>query len=475
MPSAIRHRRRSTAALSLLAALGATLSGVAASAAPQDAVSIPTAPAKIEIAAAQLGAPGQAVTPYPSATTMWGIDGPITDVNVDLNWVTHGYPNDLDIVLVSPAGTAVMLVSDACMTKPITQAYWTIDDEAASSLPVFDLPFSGPCTSGTYKPTNLGDNDSLPATAPAGGYQSTLADFRGENPNGTWQLFVHDDTNRAPSGSDHGALVSGFRVIVTTASQSVVVPAETDGEGPATPYPLTIPVSGKVGVIEDVSVLLHGIGHSRPDDLDILLVAPGGQKILLMSDACGHFAPPLGKTWRLNDRDPAMSDNGNCNLGGGGGGGINFAPTAYEPGDVMPAPAPAGPYSTGLLSSLYGTNPNGDWKVYINDDFVAHSGYLSDVSLSFELGARDTTAPNTTISAGPVSPTRSRTAGFSFSATEPGSTFQCRLDDRAWRACTSPRSYSRLVLGRHVFRVRATDLAGNRDATPATWTWRIRK
>lgn len=463
------HHTRSAAALTLALAIGATLSGVA-TAAPDTAVSAPNNPQAIVIDAPTSADTSQKANPYPSTTTMWGIDGPITDVNVDLNQVTHGWASDLDIVLKSPQGTAVLLVSDSCGAGPVIQNYWTIDDEAANPLP------TSQCTSGSWKPSNPGlfpSPDILPAPAPLS-HEHSLSAFDGENPNGTWQLFVHDDTNRFPNGSDHGVILNGFRVLITTQSQSIVVPAEADGEGPATSYPLTIPVSGKVGVIEDVFVYLHGIGHSRPDDLDILLVAPGGQKIMLMSDACGHFPPPLGKTWRLNDRDPAMSDNGNCNLGGAGGGGINFAPTDHEPGDVMPAPAPAGPYSNGLLRSLYGTNPNGDWKVYINDDFVAHSGYLSDVSISFELGAPDTLAPQTTISAGPVSPTRSRNAAFSFAANENGSTFQCKLDDRAWRACTSPRSYARLALGRHVFRVRATDLAGNRDASPATWTWRIR-
>lgn len=463
------HRSRSAAALTLALAIGATLSGVA-TAAPNDAVSAPGNPQGIIIDSSTDADTPQRAEPYPSTTTMWGIDGPITDVDVDLDQVTHGFASDLDIVLKSPAGTAVLLVSDSCGAGPVIQNYWTIDDEAVSQLP------GSECASGSWRPSNPGlfpTPDILPPPAPLS-LEHSLSAFDGENPNGTWQLFVHDDQNRYPNGADHGVVLNGFRVLITTQSQSIVAPAESDGEGPATPYPLTIPVSGKVGVIQDVFVYLHGIGHSRPDDLDILLVAPGGQKIWLMSDACGHFAPPLGKTWRLNDRDPAMPDNGNCNLGGAGGGGTNFAPTAYEPGDVMPSPAPAGPYSTGLLPSLYGTSPNGDWKVYVNDDFIAHSGYLSDVSLSFELGAPDTVAPNTRITAGPPSPTRSRRAAFSFSATDDGSTFQCRLDDRAWRACTSPRSYARLASGRHVFRVRAIDLAGNRDATPATWSWRIR-
>ena len=58
-------------------------------------------------------------------------------------------------------------------------------------------------------------------------------------------------------------------------------------------------------------------------------------------------------------------------------------------------------------------------------------------------------------------------ARFAFTSTEPGSTFQCRLDDRKFRACKSPKRYRGLPAGKHVFRVRAIDPAGNVDRTPA--------
>ncbi len=40
-------------------------------------------------------------------------------------------------------------------------------------------------------------------------------------------------------------------------------------------------------------------------------------------------------------------------------------------------------------------------------------------------------------------------------------------------ACVSPFEVSGLVVGGHEFAVRATDAAGNTDATPAVHTWTV--
>jgi uncharacterized repeat protein (TIGR01451 family) len=84
----------------------------------------------------------------------------------------------------------------------------------------------------------------------------------------------------------------------------------------------------------------------------------------------------------------------------------------------------------------------------------------------------DVTAPDTTITSGPPGTHQSRTATFGFAATEV-STFTCSLDGAAWTTCTSPMTYDGLSTGTHTFRVRATDAAGNTDASPATWTFTV--
>ncbi len=85
----------------------------------------------------------------------------------------------------------------------------------------------------------------------------------------------------------------------------------------------------------------------------------------------------------------------------------------------------------------------------------------------------DTVPPDTTISSGPSGTTVATTASFSFSATEAGSSFECKLDGGSWAGCSSPKSLSGLTVGSHAFSVRAKDSAGNVDPTPAGRSWTV--
>ena len=83
--------------------------------------------------------------------------------------------------------------------------------------------------------------------------------------------------------------------------------------------------------------------------------------------------------------------------------------------------------------------------------------------------------PDTTIDSGPAegSTTDDNAPSFTFSSSEPNSTFECRLDGGAWEPCDSPKAYTDLADGPHSFEVRATDEAGNTDPTPASRSWTI--
>ncbi len=82
--------------------------------------------------------------------------------------------------------------------------------------------------------------------------------------------------------------------------------------------------------------------------------------------------------------------------------------------------------------------------------------------------AIDTTPPETVIDSGPSGTIATGTAAFAFHASEPGSSFECKLDGGGFAPCGSPRTLSALANGAHSFAVRAIDAVGNVDPTPAT-------
>jgi subtilisin-like proprotein convertase family protein len=162
----------------------------------------------------------------------------------------------------------------------------------------------------------------------------------------------------------------------------------TDAAGPATVYPSTINVSGFNGNIGRISVNLHGISHTFPDDLDLLLVGPGGQKVILMSDAGGdqRFAITHAMLTFEEDAPDTLPDRAEITSG-------TYRPTDFEPGDAFPAGAPAGPYGASL-GVLTGTNPNGNWQLYVADDEAKDSGRIaSGWSLTITRAGANVTPP----------------------------------------------------------------------------------
>jgi hypothetical protein len=88
-------------------------------------------------------------------------------------------------------------------------------------------------------------------------------------------------------------------------------------------------------------------------------------------------------------------------------------------------------------------------------------------------GGGDNAAPQTTITKAPQGEIQKDSAKFKFRSNEGGSTFECKLDGKPFKRCSSPRTYKNLDEGKHKFQVRATDAAGNTDGTPAKAKFRV--
>ena len=175
--------------------------------------------------------------PYASTIPVSGLTGAITDVNVTLTNINHSFPDDIDVLLVGPAGKRIILMSDTGGSNVITGVNITFDDAAAASL-----PDSTVIASGSFKPTNIGVADPFPDVLPSGqvaggeAYPSgttagpgTLAStFNGTDPNGTWSLYVIDD-----AGGQTGNIMGGWSLDIAAggAHNKRFTPADFDGDG----------------------------------------------------------------------------------------------------------------------------------------------------------------------------------------------------------------------------------------------------
>lgn len=72
----------------------------------------------------------------------------------------------------------------------------------------------------------------------------------------------------------------------------------------------------------------------------------------------------------------------------------------------------------------------------------------------------------------PPATTTSRSASFTFSASEPGVSFACSYDGGPFQACQSPHTVTDVGVDDHTLAVRATDAAGNTGA-PAIASWTV--
>jgi uncharacterized repeat protein (TIGR01451 family) len=140
---------------------------------------------------------------------------------------------------------------------------------------------------------------------------------------------------------------------------------------PATPYPSNVFVSGLSGTITDVNLTLKGVNHTSPDDIDAMLVGPGGQNLVALSDAGGSTAV---SNFQVTFDDAAASP-----LPDTGGWGVSPATaqvSSYPPVESFPAPAPA-PSAATTLATFNSTAPNGTWALYVIDDALGTGGSIA--------------------------------------------------------------------------------------------------
>ncbi|QCW52279.2 PKD domain-containing protein [Nocardioides dongxiaopingii] len=246
----------------------------------------------------------------------------------------------------------------------------------------------------------------------------TTLDVTGVKPNANHMVHVHEETCASNNGGAH------FRFDETqpfAEANEIWLPFTADATGASTLVEDTMPI--RAGA-KAVSIVIHD-----PDN--------GAKRI-----GCVDLAPStadLTYDWDFGD--------------GTTGTGADPDHTYAEPGTYT---------ATVTVGSVHaGHMPGHDATTTAEVEIVVEDGETPD-----------TTAPQTTVTAGPTGTVRSTTATFRLASDESG-TFECRLNGGAWRPCASPATFTNLRQGAQRLEVRAVDAAGNEDATPVVRTWKV--
>ena len=138
-------------------------------------------------------------TPYGSLITPQCVTNVVRNVTVELHGLTHDFPADVSVLLMSPEGRTVMLMAGVGGGDDINPGVDLLFTDNAILLP----PEGTLLTNGVYHPSNYRPGLTMPAPVPGRPYSTNLSTFIGAQANGPWRLFVYDD-----SPGDGGAIVS---------------------------------------------------------------------------------------------------------------------------------------------------------------------------------------------------------------------------------------------------------------------------
>lgn len=253
--------------------------------------------------------------------------------------LAHPRPSDIDMRLVSPAGTAVWVTTDGggSFANVFNGSLWS----PSSALAATDVLFTA--------------NVVVPLLGPEGSFDN----FLGQNPNGTWTLEIFDDQ----SGSV-GSLARWELRITTVPPPAAPAPSNFAGAsgaipdaGGAPPTIFTTNVAGMSGALWDVEVFT-AITHGQNADLDITLTSPAGTTVTLTTDNGFTSNVFTGTTWDDNVNTPVTD-------------------YVFSSGVNVPLVAPEG-----RLGAFRGESPNGVWTLSVTDDAAIVVGTLNSWSLT---------------------------------------------------------------------------------------------
>jgi hypothetical protein len=146
----------------------------------------------------------------------------------------------------------------------------------------------------------------------------------------------------------------------------------------------------------------------------------------------------------------------------------SFGFTANHPGSTFECRLDGGSFDSCTSPKLYNNLGNGAHTFAVRAASLGNVGIATTYKWTI-----DTVPPRTAITSTPPALSKSGSANFTFTSSEPASSFSCRLNTAGFTPCTSPKTYAGLGDGSYTFRVEAVDAAGNADSSAATYSWTI--
>lgn len=329
----------------------------------------------------------------------------VDDACPEAGSITGGWT--LDITTVGAAATTTTVTSGPNPSRTGEMVVFTATVESGGSpVTTGTVTFTeGVTTLAANVPVNAAGQATLSTSSLAEGNHLVTATY-----NGTAAFATSSDT--VDQRVDNDTAVTGTTYCNTG-------PITIDDDGPATPYPSNIFVSGLGGALTKVTVTLKNVSHGFAGDVDALLAGPAGQNVVLVSDA--GTAPVSNVTVNFDDAAagplPASGawapDNAT----------ITVDPTDHvELGpDSFPAPAPALSGAT-TLATFDGSDPNGTWRLFVEDDGAPDAGSIAGGwCLTFTAEKASPTISTVASPGGPVGTAVTDTATLSGGADPTGS------------------------------------------------------
>ncbi len=311
--------------------------------------------------------------PYGSPITVSGLSGQISSLTVSLNGLSHSIPRSVDVLLVSPNGAGLVLLSDAGGGSAVSNVDLTFDDNATNIV-------GQPIVSGTFRPTDTSGNidffsDPAPYLPYFSGGTPSLSNFNGFSPNGEWKLYVMSSVF---AGS--GMIQGGWTLNITTTP--ITPPGPVSCVGTSFQTRTEAAGTGPSGVVvtdlnnDGISDL--AIANQVSNDVSIRIGVGDGTFVSMPNATAGSnpYAVVAGKFNADNFNDLAVINSGSNNVSiliGDGTGGfaapVNFfvgaVPIAIAVGDINNdskpdlAVANFGSFFVGSVSILLGNGSGG--------------------------------------------------------------------------------------------------------------------